>query len=180
MGNKDSYKTYKSLAAKIRYYSPVLIRGEEDQGVKLWGYGTTIYENLLEKYVDPDWGDLSDPKTGRDLTVWTVPKGAAGNDTEYDKPKMDVSPKESLLLPKKSDIVKLLEEMPNYLNDGVTFPVKSYQELMEVVRKLSDVDEDESDSTSYSASTIEESDEDSDDDGDDNDLKNKLKKLLGD
>src|SRR5690606_31970838 len=136
---------FKKLQAKLRTYSPIVERGKEEEGIKLWGYAPTIYESLLEKYMDPEWGDLSDPKTGRDLTVWTVTTGSAGNDTEFDKPKMDVSPNATPLLAKKSDIIKLLEDMPDYLNDGSSFPVKSYQELQEIVRKLSDIDEDDDD-----------------------------------
>lgn len=181
MGTKDSWKMFKKLAPKLRTYSPVLIRGKEEDGVKLWGYGVTIYEALIEKFLDSDWGDLSDPKTGRDLTVWTIKKDGPGNDTDFDKPKMDVSPNQSVLLPKKSDILALLEQIPDYLNDGATFPVRSYQELQDIVRKLSNVedDEDEESTSTYSAAS---DDEDEEDDAPANnrsdDLQAKLKKLL--
>jgi len=179
MGNKDSWKMYKKLAPKLRTYSPVIVRGKEDDGIKLWGYGSTIYESLLEKYMDPEWGDLSDPKSGRDLTVWTIKQGSTGNDTEFDKPKMDVSPNSSPMLTKKSDIIKLLEGMPNYLNDGATFPVRSYQELQEIVRKLADVDDEEEDDVpSKIEKFIVEDSSDEDDDDSDDDLSAKLKKLL--
>lgn len=179
MGTKDAWKTYKSLAPKLRTYSPILVRGEEDKGVLLWGYGVTIYEALIEKFMDPDWGDLSDVKTGRDLTVWTVAKGSAGNDSEFDKPKMDVSPNQTPLLAKKSDIVKILEDMPDYMNDGATFPIRSYQELQDVVRKLSNV-EDEEEESSYAAPTEESDDDEStaDEATDDDDFRKKLKNLL--
>jgi len=174
MGGKDNWAMYNKLRAKLRTYSPVLIRGKEEDGVKLWGFGTTIYESLMEKYIDPDWGDLSDPRTGRDLTVWTIPKKSPGNETDYDKPKMDVSPNQTQLLPKKTDIVKLLEDIPNYLNDGETFPVKSYQELQDIVRKLSNI-EDDAPESSYKATP----EKDGDSDEDDSDLNAKLKALLG-
>lgn len=174
MGNKDSWAMYRKLQAKLRTYSPVIVRGKEEEGVKLWGFGSTIYESLMEKFLDSDWGDLSDPKSGRDLTVWTVKKGSPANDTDYDKPKMDVSPNQTPLLAKKSDILALLENIPDYLNDGATFPVKSYQELQEIVRKLSDVEDDEPEST-YTESNV---DEDDDDKVEESDLSAKLKKLL--
>jgi len=177
-GTKDSWAMYKKFAAKLRTYSPVIVRGKEDEGIKLWGYGVTIFENLLEKYLDKDWGNLSDVKTGRDLTVWSIPKGAPGNESDFIKPKMDVSPNQTVMLKKKAEIVALIEAIPDYLHDGETFAVKSYEELQDIVRKLSDAEDDydEDDAgSSYSAST------DSDDsDGDDSTLNDKLSALLGD
>ena len=176
MGSKDAWLQYKKLAPKLRTYSPVLVRGKEDEGIKLWGYGVTIYEALVEKYLDEDWGNLSDVKEGRDLTVWSIPAKSAGNDSDFVKPKMDVTPKATPLLPKKADIVSLLENIPDYLNDGETFPVRSYQELQDIIRKLTDEDDyDEDSSESYSASA---DSDDSDDDSDD--LNAKLSALLGD
>ena len=37
----------KKLFARKRYYSPVLVRGNESEGVKIWAYGKTAYETLL-------------------------------------------------------------------------------------------------------------------------------------
>ena len=176
MGTKDSWAQFKKLAPKLRTYSPVLVRGQEDAGVKLWGYGVTIYEALVEKFLDEDWGDLSDIKEGHDLTVWSIPAKSPGNDSDYIKPKMDVSPKTSVLLKKKADIVELLEGIPNYLEDGETFPVKSYQELQDVIRRLTNEDAyDDDDSVSYSAESV---DDDDEEDGDE--LNSKLAAMLGD
>lgn len=177
VGTKDSWKMYKDLAPKLRTYSPVLVRGKEEDGVKLWGYGVTIYEALMEKYLDSEWGDLSDVKTGRDLTVWSIAPKSAGNDSDYIKPKLDVTPNTSVMMPKKADIVKILESMPNYLEDGETFPVKSYQELQDIVRTLSDADDESDESSSgesYSTSESVETNDDTDS------LNDKLSALLGD
>lgn len=180
-GTKDSWQQFKKFAPKLRTYSPVISRADDDPEVKLWGYGKTIYENLMEKFLSEDWGDLSDVKEGHDLTVWTIPKDDPANDTDFDQPKMDVVPKPTPLLAKKADIVKLLESIPDYLNDGETFPVKSYQELQDIIRKLSDAeddydDDDDKDSTVAYAS---EDDEDSSDEEEDS-LSDRLSKLLGD
>lgn len=176
LGSKDSYKIYKQYVAKQRTYSPVVVRGSEEDGVKLWGYGVTIYEELVEKFLDTDWGDLSDVKTGRDLTVWSIPKGGAGNDSDYIKPKMNVSPNQSVLLKKKADMVDIIKGIPNFLGDDndKTFQVKTYDELAEIVRKLSDAEDDDYEETSYSAS------ESTSTDDNDADLSSKLADLLGD
>ena len=59
----------KKLFARKRYYSPVLVRGNESEGVKIWAYGKTAYETLLGYVLDPDYGDITDPETGNDLKL---------------------------------------------------------------------------------------------------------------
>lgn len=180
MGGKENWLIFKKLSAKLRYYSPVIIRGQEEEGVKLWGYGTTIYEDILSKFLDPDWGDLSHPTTGRDLKVWTIPTGSAGNDTDYVKPKMDVSPNQSKLLEKKTDIAELLKNIPNYLEDGETFKTLDYASLKEIVAKLADND----DSTNDNWDNYDDNSEDDESDDDSrvttSDLDDDLADLLKD
>ena len=57
------------MFAKQRFFSPVLVRGEEDQGIRVWGYGKMAYEKLLTIVLDPDYGDITDPETGNDLKL---------------------------------------------------------------------------------------------------------------
>lgn len=184
MGGKENWKLYNNIKAKRRDYCPVVVRGNEDEGVKLWGFGVTICEELMEKFLDPEWGDLSDPTSGRDISVWSIPKKSPGNDSDYDKPKMDVSPNKSPLFQKKSDVVKLLENIPDFLNDGQTFKTHSYQELQDIVRKMTNVEEDTPES-SYGASNSDKSysepseSSNSDEDDESERLNEKLKKLLG-
>ena len=40
-GNKEDYQLSKKLEAKMRTFAPVIVRGEESQGVKFWGFGKT-------------------------------------------------------------------------------------------------------------------------------------------
>jgi hypothetical protein len=64
----------KKLFARKRYYSPVLVRGNESEGVKIWAYGKTAYETLLGYVLDPDYGDITDPETGTDIKLnYNVP-----------------------------------------------------------------------------------------------------------
>ena len=55
--------------AKQRFFSPVLVRGEENEGVKVWGFSKTVYENLLQLVLNPDYGDITDPHDGTDLVI---------------------------------------------------------------------------------------------------------------
>lgn len=76
-GNDEDYALSKKLEPKLRVYLPVLVRGEEDKGVKFWGFGTQVYTQILTIMSEPDYGDISDPKTGRDITIrYERPEGA--------------------------------------------------------------------------------------------------------
>lgn len=68
-GNKDDFKLGKKIEPKFRCFAPVIVRGEEDKGVKFWSFGKQIYQELLSVISDPDYGDITDLMNGRDLTV---------------------------------------------------------------------------------------------------------------
>lgn len=65
----EDFKLGKSIEPKMRTFVPVIVRGKEHEGVKFWGFGKEVYYTLLETISDPDFGDITDPKTGRDITV---------------------------------------------------------------------------------------------------------------
>ena len=46
-GSKEDYQLSRKLEAKMRTFAPVIVRGEEKQGVKFWGFGKTVYQELL-------------------------------------------------------------------------------------------------------------------------------------
>jgi len=68
-GSKDDYRLGKKIEAKMRTFAPVVVRGEEQQGVKFWGFGKTVYQELLSIIADPDYGDITDAVNGRDVAV---------------------------------------------------------------------------------------------------------------
>lgn len=77
-GSEESKKQAKDLFAKQRFFSPVLVRGQEPEGVKVWGFGKMAYEKLLTIVLDPDYGDITDPDDGNDLKImYGKPPGAS-------------------------------------------------------------------------------------------------------
>jgi hypothetical protein len=68
-GSDASKELAKKLYPKMRTYAAVIVRGEEDKGVRLWSFGKMIYQDLLKLMLDEDYGDVTDPETGRDLKV---------------------------------------------------------------------------------------------------------------
>ena len=73
--DESSKKMAKSLFVRQRFFSPVLVRGEETDGVRWWGYGKTAYESLLNLVLNPDYGDITDTDEGTDLVLnyWKPP-----------------------------------------------------------------------------------------------------------
>ena len=77
-GTKESYELAKKLYPKMRCYAPVVVRGEEDKGVRMWGYGKMAYESLLNLVLNPEYGDITDVEQGTDLTInYGKPPGAS-------------------------------------------------------------------------------------------------------
>lgn len=68
-GDDDSVRQAKDLMAKQRFFAPVLVRGEEDKGVQIWGFGKTAYQQLLGLVLNPEYGDITDVETGTDLVI---------------------------------------------------------------------------------------------------------------
>ena len=82
-GTPDSIKMAKNLMARQRFFSPVIVRGEEEKGVRLWGYGKMAYKQLLNLVLNPDYSDITDPETGTDLVIrYGKPAGASFPQTE--------------------------------------------------------------------------------------------------
>lgn len=78
-GSSDDFKLAKQLTPKMRVYVPVIVRGKESEGVKYWGFGKQVYQELLQFIADPDYGDITDVKSGRDIVVSFTPGDGPGN-----------------------------------------------------------------------------------------------------
>ena len=109
--NKENYILAKKLDAKTRIFAPVVVRGEEDKGVRLWQFGKTVYEELLALAVDEEIGDYTDVAGGRDLTVETV--GPESTGTPYNKSSVRVRLKTSPLSEDSTTVETWLKEQPN-------------------------------------------------------------------
>jgi len=68
-GDEDSRAGAKALSSRQRFTTPIVVRGEEKEGVKLWSYSKKVYEALLGLVLNPDYGDITDEKEGIDLVV---------------------------------------------------------------------------------------------------------------
>ena len=110
-GDKDEWIQGKRIEPKMRTFAPVVVRGEETEGVKWWGFGKTVYQELLGIIADPDYGDISDVMTGRDIVVERQTAAEAGN--QYGKTTIRVKPNQTALVEDATLSDNLLKNQPN-------------------------------------------------------------------
>jgi len=136
-GTKEGYEMAKKLYPKMRSYAPVIVRGEEDQGVRLWAFGKMVYQNLLNIMLDPDYGDITDIDEGHDIKV-TVSKQAG---KMYAMTDVMPRPKSTSLGTKKQN-KEWVEAIPD-LDDVYT--LKSYEQLETIINAWLNGDEENED-----------------------------------
>ena len=108
--DEESKKLAKSLFVRARYFSPVVVRGREDEGVKIYGYGKRAYENLLGYILDPDYGDITDSLEGTDIALtYTKPTTPGAYPQTNLKMRRNTSP----LLEDTEAIPALLDNIPD-------------------------------------------------------------------
>ena len=145
--NKENYLLAKKLDAKNRIFVPVVVRGEEDKGVRLWQFGKQVYEELLALAVDDEIGDYTDIVGGRDLTIETV--GPESTGTPYNKSSVRVRLKTSPLSEDSSQVESWTSEQPNP-KEGL-FKNYSFDEMKVALEKWLSPEEVESDNVTTNA-----------------------------
>ena len=65
----------KSLEPKARTYVPIIVRGKEDEGVKYWGFGVQIFDQLVTAMdeLDSAGETITDLLNGYDIKVDFIP-----------------------------------------------------------------------------------------------------------
>ena len=140
-GDRDEWIQGKKLEPKMRTFTPVVVRGQENEGVKFWGFGKTVYQELLGFIADPDYGDLSDPINGRDIVVERQTPAEAGN--QYGKTTIRVKPNQVPLTEDK-EVLESIFNSQNNITEIYNEP--SYDELKEVLKNYLNPTESEDDS----------------------------------
>jgi len=129
-GNKEDYQLARKLEAKMRTFAPVIVRGEEKQGVKFWGFGKTVYQELLSVIADPDYGDITDPVNGRDVVVEFISAEETG--ASYPTTKIRVKPNQTPI----SDDPTILEKVKSSQKDiRDIYQEQSYDDLTNVLNE---------------------------------------------
>ena len=129
-GSKEDWQMGRKMEPKMRTFAPVIVRGEEGEGVKFWGFGKQVYQELLSIISDPDFGDITDLTGGRDIVVeFKTAEGGAS----FPETSIRVKPNVSVAIdPKNAQLLDALKSQVNILD---LFPEFSYEELKEVMDK---------------------------------------------
>jgi len=121
----------------MRTFAPVIVRGEESQGVKFWGFGKTVYQELLSIIADPDYGDITDPVNGRDVVVEFISAEESG--ASFPKTNIRVKPNQTPI----SDEPSVLEKVKTSQKDITEiYQEQSYEDLTNVLNEWLNPSED--------------------------------------
>ena len=105
--DKENWSLSGKLTPRPRYFVPVIVRGEEEKGVRIWSISVTVYKALLTLAADEEIGDYTDIANGTDMVVEKVKKDPFPEITV--RAKRTSSP----LSENKDEIEKWLKDQPD-------------------------------------------------------------------
>ena len=151
--DRENWSLAKKLDPKMRVFAPVIVRGEEDKGVRLWEFGKEIYLQLLGLAEDEDYGDFTDINEGFDFTLEAVMGDVGGRQglKSSIRPKRKTSP----LSEDASQIETWLEEQPDILEMQAKFK-KSFDELKTILQNFLEPESEEEEMAPVKTESIDE------------------------
>jgi len=132
-GTRDAYQQARAFMPKLRTFAPVVVRGEEDMGVRFYSFGKTVYQALLTYINDPDYGDITHIETGRDIVVDYTPQEKS--DTNFAKTTILVKPNQTPVSADASLVDRWTTNQPNLTT---LFKEPTYEELSVVLKRYLD------------------------------------------
>ena len=129
--DKDDKKLASDIKARRKIYINVINRDGEDDTPKVLPIGVTVLKGILEAICDPDYGDITDPDEGRDITITRKGQGLKTEYSVLPKPNSSVA----------SDSVEFDELEEQMADLDHQFVKKSYEEL-EAILNCESVDDD--------------------------------------
>jgi hypothetical protein len=141
-GSKDDYRLGRKVEAKMRTFAPVVVRGEEKEGVRFWGFGKTVYQELLSIIADPDYGDITDPVSGRDVAVEF--KTAEETGKSFPSTSIRVKPNQTPITEDASVLESIKESQKNITE---IYQERSYEELTQALNDYLNGDSEEKEET---------------------------------
>lgn len=135
--DKEDWQMAKKIEPKMRVFVPVLVRGEEHLGVRLWEFGKEIYQQLLGIATDEDYGDYTDISEGRDFTVEATEGEVAGR--KVVKCAIRIKPKTTPITEDAAQLEKFLSEQPDIMT---MYRKHTFDELKAILQKWLNPEED--------------------------------------
>ncbi|MEK6884126.1 MAG: hypothetical protein AABY22_31140, partial [Nanoarchaeota archaeon] len=142
----EAYKeNWKKFAPKKDVYAPIVVRGEEEKGIRLWRINQGTYKALLTKISNNmEYGvDILDPLNGKDVIVPVI-KQTTGRFTFVgpDINAIDLAPVSSPLLKDIEKIKGYLDVCPNIKD---IFKVKPVSEMKKALDEFINPESENSD-----------------------------------
>ena len=113
-GDKENMELAKKLYPKLRIFAPVVVRGEEDKGVRFWEFGKMVYQELLGVMSDEDYGDITDVSKGRDINVEVIPAKETGK--MFNTTTVRVKPNQTALADDAKTVESLLDDQKDLVS----------------------------------------------------------------
>ena len=184
-------ETYKKLfskfAAKMKIFAPVVLRGQEDKGVKLLSMSEKTYKGILTKMKNAlrQGIDITDPFEGLDVTIPVKKQQVGGFKwTGPDNDSIDVQMRPSKLFDDKSkeEVEEYLKNCPNVFE---IFQVKSEDDMKAALEKQANESDSEENNETGTTKDFDEKEldlkveDDEEEESSDEDLDAQFDRLLG-
>jgi hypothetical protein len=140
--DRDNWALAKKLDPKMRVFVPIIVRGEEHLGVRLWEFGKEVYKSLLGFAADEDYGDFTDIQDGFDFKIDAVNDEVAGR--KVVKCTLRPRPKSTPISEDVDQINKWLEEQPDIMTINRK---REYNDIKELLAKWLNPEAEEEQST---------------------------------
>ena len=147
----ENWSLAKKVDPKMRIFAQVIVRGEEEKGVRLYEFGKQQYQQLLSLADDEDYGDFTDINEGFDFTI----DAAIGDIGGRQGLKSVIRPKrKSTPLSKDADLVKKWLETQNNILDLQERFKKKFEDLKVILQNWLEPGDEEGSVTSESPSNF--------------------------
>ena len=137
-GEKDNVELAKKLFTKLRVFAPVVVRGEEDKGVRFYEFGKMVYQELLGVMSDEDYGDITDITKGRDINVEVIPAKETGK--MFNTTTVRVKPNQTPLAEDAKVVESLLENQKELISIFKKYTFDEMKDELQGWLKPSDTD----------------------------------------
>jgi|ERR1035441_4736844 hypothetical protein len=123
-GDRKLWGQGKQLEPKARTYVPIVVRGKEEEGVKFWGFGVQIFDQLVIAMDEPDYSEMIDLNNGNDIKVEFTPaeksNKMSADGRRFPDTKIFIKPKSRPVIasdnPKAKEILeKITTKQPNLI-----------------------------------------------------------------
>lgn len=134
---KDGWEQSRPFRPSMRVFVPIIVRGEEEKGVRFMSFTKAVYKEILSIIADPDYGDITDVKNGRDIVVEYISKEKS--DTQFAKTVVRAKPNVTPLATNAATIEQFLTNQPDI---KAIFKEPTFEELKIELSKYLNPDSD--------------------------------------